>query len=217
MQKMRTSPHQIISTDVIATWRKRMEITVTEAAQKEVLTLKENQETTIIGVRVKAEAISPLQANFRLAFVGEGQEEEGDEIIPYEGFNVYIDRESVPFSQDITLDFVDSLMGRGFKIENPNKVPPHLKGTSAEKIQQIIDEKINPSVASHGGHISLIDVKDNKVYVRFGGGCQGCGMVDVTLKQGVEVLIKEAVPEIEEILDVTEHANGDNPYYQASK
>ena len=194
-----------------------MEITVTEAAQKEVLTLKENQETTIIGVRVKAEAISPLQANFRLAFVGEGQEEEGDEIIPYEGFNVYIDRESVPFSQDITLDFVDSLMGRGFKIENPNKVPPHLKGTSAEKIQQIIDEKINPSVASHGGHISLIDVKDNKVYVRFGGGCQGCGMVDVTLKQGVEVLIKEAVPEIEEILDVTEHANGDNPYYQASK
>ena len=194
-----------------------MEITVTEAAQKEVLTLMENQETTIIGVRVKAEAISPLQANFRLAFVGEGQEEEGDEIIPYEGFNVYIDRESAPFSQDITLDFVDSLMGRGFKIENPNKVPPHLKGTSAEKIQQIIDEKINPSVASHGGHISLIDVKDNKVYVRFGGGCQGCGMVDVTLKQGVEVLIKEAVPEIEEILDVTEHADGDNPYYQASK
>ena len=80
MRKMRTSPHQIISTDVIATWRKRREITVTEAAQKEVLTLKENQETTIIGVRVKAEAISPLQANFRLAFVGEGQEEEGDEI-----------------------------------------------------------------------------------------------------------------------------------------
>jgi Fe/S biogenesis protein NfuA len=194
-----------------------MEITVTETARKEVLTLMENQETSIIGVRVKAEAISPLQANFRLAFVGEGQEEEGDEIIPHEGFNVYIDKESVPFSQDITLDFVDSLMGRGFKIENPNKVPPHLKGTSAEKIQQIIDEKINPSVASHGGHISLIDVKDNKVYVRFGGGCQGCGMVDVTLKQGVEVLIKEAVPEIEEILDVTEHANGDNPYYQASK
>jgi Fe/S biogenesis protein NfuA len=194
-----------------------MKITVTETARKEVLTLMENQETSLIGVRVKAEAISPLQANFRLAFVGEGQEEEGDEIIPYEGFNVYIDKESVPFSQDITLDFVDSLMGRGFKIENPNKVPPHLKGTSAEKIQQIIDEKINPSVASHGGHISLIDVKDNKVYVRFGGGCQGCGMVDVTLKQGVEVLIKEAVPEIEEILDVTEHANGDNPYYQASK
>ena len=194
-----------------------MEITVTETAKKEVLTLMENQETSLIGVRVKAEAISPLQANFRLAFVGEGQEEEGDEIIPYEGFNVYIDKESVPFSQDITLDFVDSLMGRGFKIENPNKVPPHLKGTSAEKIQQIIDEKINPSVASHGGHISLIDVKDNKVYVRFGGGCQGCGMVDVTLKQGVEVLIKEAVPEIEEILDVTEHASGDNPYYQASK
>ena len=69
----------------------------------------------------------------------------------------------------------------------------------------------------HGGHISLIDVKDNKAYIQFGGGCQGCGMVDVTLKQGVEVLIKEAVPEIDEILDITEHADGENPYYQASK
>ena len=69
----------------------------------------------------------------------------------------------------------------------------------------------------HGGHISLIDVKDDKAYIQFGGGCQGCGMVDVTLKQGVEVLIKEAVPEIKEILDITEHADGTNPYYQTSK
>ena len=121
------------------------------------------------------------------------------------------------YAQEVTLDFVDSLMGRGFKIDNPNKVPSHLKGTVAEKVQQIIDEKINPSVAAHGGNISLIDVKDNKVYLRFGGGCQGCGMVDVTLKQGVEVLIKETLPEIEEILDVTDHADGQNPYYQPSK
>ncbi len=194
-----------------------MNITVTEAAQKEVVNLIRNQESAIVGVRVKAEAVSPLQANYRLAFVARGQEEEADEVTPFDGFNIYVDPESAPYAQDITLDFVDSLMGRGFKIENPNRVPPHLKGTAAEKIQNIIDEKINPSVAMHGGHISLIDVKDNKAYIQFGGGCQGCGMVDVTLKQGVEVLIKEAVPEIDEILDITEHADGENPYYQASK
>lgn len=192
-------------------------VTVTEVAQKEIVGMMEAQNTPIKGVRVKAEAISPLQANFRLSFVAEEQEEDGDEIIPFEGFNIYVDAESAPYAQDIVLDFVDSLMGRGFKIDNPNKIPPHLKGTVAEKVQQIIDEKINPSVASHGGHVSLIDVKDNVAYIRFGGGCQGCGMVDVTLKQGVEVLIKESVPEIREILDATDHAEGENPYYQASK
>ena len=192
-------------------------VTVTEVAQKEIVEMMEAQNTSIKGVRVKAEAISPLQANFRLSFVAEEQQEDGDEIIPFEGFNIYVDAESAPYAQDIVLDFVDSLMGRGFKIDNPNKIPPHLKGTVAEKVQQIIDEKINPSVASHGGHVSLIDVKDNVAYIRFGGGCQGCGMVDVTLKQGVEVLIKESVPEIREILDATDHAEGENPYYQASK
>ena len=192
-------------------------VTVTEVAQKEIVEMMEAQNTSIKGVRVKAEAISPLPANFRLSFVAEEQQEDGDEIIPFEGFNIYVDAESAPYAQDIVLDFVDSLMGRGFKIDNPNKIPPHLKGTVAEKVQQIIDEKINPSVASHGGHVSLIDVKDNVAYIRFGGGCQGCGMVDVTLKQGVEVLIKESVPEIREILDATDHAEGENPYYQASK
>lgn len=192
-------------------------VTVTEVAQKEIVEMMEAQNTPIKGVRVKAEATSPLQANFRLSFVAEEQQEDGDEIIPFEGFNIYVDAESAPYAQDIVLDFVDSLMGRGFKIDNPNKIPPHLKGTVAEKVQQIIDEKINPSVASHGGHVSLIDVKDNVAYIRFGGGCQGCGMVDVTLKQGVEVLIKESVPEIREILDATDHAEGENPYYQASK
>ena len=86
-----------------------------------------------------------------------------------------------------------------------------------EKVQAVIDTQINPAVASHGGYISLIDVKDNVVYVQLGGGCQGCGMADVTLKQGIETSIKAAVPEITAIYDVTDHADGKNPYYQPSK
>ena len=86
---------------------------------------------------------------------------------------------------------------------------------SASKGTTQLDEKINPGVAAHGGRISLIDVKDKAGFVQLEGGCQGCGMAEVTLKQGIEVAIKEAVPEIEEILDVTEHADGRNPYYQA--
>jgi Fe-S cluster biogenesis protein NfuA len=94
---------------------------------------------------------------------------------------------------------------------------PGLDTEDGRAILQVLDERINPSIASHGGHISLIDVKDNTVYVRLEGGCQGCGMADVTLKQGVEVEIKNAVPSIVAILDVTDHAGGENPYYSPGK
>ena len=191
-------------------------ITVTDAAREEIGKLMEKQEQPVKGVRIKAEASSPLQANFRLRFVAEDQEEATDVITEFEGFNIYVDPDSLSYVEEITVDFVESLAGRGFKIESPNKVPSHLKGTVAEQVQMIIDEKINPQIASHGGHLSLLDVKENTAYVQFGGGCQGCGMADVTLKQGVEVLIKEACPEIEEILDVTDHADGKNPYFQGA-
>jgi Fe-S cluster biogenesis protein NfuA len=81
----------------------------------------------------------------------------------------------------------------------------------------VIDTKINPGVAMHGGYVTLLDVKDDIAYVALGGGCQGCGMANVTLKQGIEVIIREAVPEIHQVIDSTDHAGGTNPYYQPSK
>ena len=85
------------------------------------------------------------------------------------------------------------------------------------KVQELIDNMINPAVAGHGGFVDLIDVKDNKVYLQMGGGCQGCGAADVTLKSGIERLIKEELPEVEELLDTTDHASGTNPFYAPSK
>ena len=85
------------------------------------------------------------------------------------------------------------------------------------RVQALIESMINPAVAGHGGFVELVDVQDNRVYLQMGGGCQGCGAADVTLKQGIERLIKEEIPEIEEVLDTTDHASGDNPYYQPSK
>ena len=84
------------------------------------------------------------------------------------------------------------------------------------RVQQVLDERINPAVASHGGRVGLIDVRGNSVFIQMGGGCQGCGMADVTLKQGIEVEIRAAVPEVGEILDSTDHAAGRNPYYTPS-
>jgi Fe-S cluster biogenesis protein NfuA len=91
---------------------------------------------------------------------------------------------------------------------------PGLDTPEGKAVQALLDSSINPSVAGHGGHIALIDVKDDRVYIRMEGGCQGCGMADVTLKQGVEGQIRKEIPSIREVLDVTDHAGGTNPYYQ---
>lgn len=93
------------------------------------------------------------------------------------------------------------LMGRGTK----------------EKVQYLLAHKINPGVAAHAGFVELIDVKDNNVYIRLGGGCQGCGAADFTLRQGIEAIIRKEVPEILQVLDVTDHAAGVNPYYRPTK
>jgi Fe-S cluster biogenesis protein NfuA len=105
-------------------------------------------------------------------------------------------------------------------------VPPISEGASVEsetdraireKVQEILEQQINPAVAAHGGYVELIDVADATVYVRLGGGCQGCGMANVTLKQGIEQAIRQQVPEVMAIYDTTDHASGTNPYYTPSK
>lgn len=192
-------------------------ITITENAQKKFLSVLEEENRQGQGIRVAAKrGVSPFSVEYALAFVEPGQGHPADKIFEFEGFKVYIDPESAPLLEGAIVDFVHGLNESGFKITNPKTTaPPTPSGPIAEKIQHIIDTQINPGIAMHGGHVTLIDVKDNVAYLRFGGGCQGCGMVDVTLKQGVEVMLKEAVPEIKEVLDVTDHAEGKNPYYQS--
>ena len=87
----------------------------------------------------------------------------------------------------------------------------------AERITEVLNRQINPSIASHGGHAELVAVEDDVAYLRLGGGCQGCGMASVTLSQGIEVAIRDNVPEIARVVDVTDHAAGENPYFEASK
>jgi Fe/S biogenesis protein NfuA len=85
------------------------------------------------------------------------------------------------------------------------------------RVQELIDTMINPAVAGHGGFVELVDVQDNRVYLQMGGGCQGCGAADITLKAGIERLIREELPEVAEVVDATDHASGANPYYTPGK
>ncbi len=121
-----------------------------------------------------------------------------------------------------------NLLTGGMSIRNPNIPPPQaspgiggpvadLSGDVAQRVVQVLDRQINPAIAAHGGKADLVAVEDSVAYLRLSGGCAGCGMVAVTLGQGIEVAIKESVPEIERIVDVTDHAAGTNPYYEPAK
>lgn len=188
-------------------------ITVTEAAEKKIAELVAKNDRPIKGLRIGARSESPLKVDYKLAFVSEEQVEASDERVSFDGFDVFMDPDSIDLLEDATVDYVDGLMGSGFKIERPRKLPKHLEGDLAQRVHEVIEKQINPGVAAHGGTVNLVDVKNSTVYVQLGGGCQGCGMASVTLRDGVVRMIKEGVPEVEEVVDVTDHDSGENPYY----
>ncbi len=190
-------------------------LTITDLAQTKIVELIDKSPNPVKGLRIGATSVSPLKVDYRMAFIAQGQENDDDTVIPYDGFDVYVDPDSGDNVQEATVDYVEGLMGSGFKIERPRDLPEGVDGSLVDRVQHVLDEKINPAVSGHGGRVSLIDLKEKTVFLQLEGGCQGCGMADVTLKQGIEVMIKESVPEIEEIYDVTDHANGKNPYYRA--
>lgn len=188
-------------------------IKITDLAQQKIRDAIENNSDPVIGIRILAKARSPFQVSYGLAFVTEKGAGEKDKVISFEGFNIYVDDSAQQHVDGVTLDFQDGLHGSGFKFLDIPRVPKEYVGTIAEKVVRVIDEEINPAIASHGGFVSLVDVKGTDVIIQMGGGCQGCGMANVTLRDGIEVALKNAVPEISGIYDVTDHANGKNPYY----
>jgi Fe/S biogenesis protein NfuA len=191
-------------------------VNITDIALQKLNDLMQNTDQPVQGIRIIAEAISPLKAEYSLAFVQSGEEQADDEIVSFDSFSIYIDPDSVQFVEGATLNYVENAMGAGFVVENQPRSVPKLEGPVADKLQKLLSDQINPALAMHGGFVQLIDVKENKAYIELGGGCRGCGMVDVTLKQGIEKLIKQSIPEISEIYDTTDHASGTNPYYQPS-
>jgi Fe/S biogenesis protein NfuA len=187
---------------------------MTDAAKQRISDLLAAEDRQGLALRVAIVGRGPGGFQYKLGFVREEEKGADDTVIEAGSFQVLVDPESAPNLQGATIDFVDGIFESGFKIDNPNSVWTDPKAIA---IQRLLDTQINPAVASHGGYVTLLDVKDDTAYIALGGGCQGCGMADVTLKQGIEVVIKEEVPEIRQIIDTTDHASGTNPYYQPAK
>lgn len=194
-------------------------ITFTDKARERILAFI-GEEKNPVALRVSVQADSPLAPNYELSLVDELDEQPGDTVVDAGGFKVFIDEESAGKIEGTTVDWVEGAHGGGFNVVNPNLKPIGSEaptGELAERVARLIETQVNPAVASHGGHVTLVDVRDSVVFVQLAGGCQGCGMATVTLKQGIERLIKELIPEVTDVIDVTDHTMGRDPYYRTPK
>lgn len=190
-------------------------IQFSEEARGKLVEVLEGYPEEVAGLRLKILGRTSHGFEHVLTIVELGAEPDGDIQIEYPDFRLYVEGERVEDLQGTAIHY--EFKGpnvSGLEFDNPN---PVWRDPLALQIQRIFDEQINPQIAAHGGYVQLLDVQGNRAYIEMGGGCQGCGMANVTLKQGVEVAVREQLPEIEELVDITDHNSGDNPYYKPSK
>lgn len=191
-------------------------IEITESAKAYLVELLEKQNTDGIGVRVFVQQPGTPQAETCLAYCRPGEEMEDDVQLEDMPFAVHIEERSIPFLEEAVIDYSEDRMGGQLTIKAPNSKLPKVSENSSieEKINYVLWTEVNPMLASHGGEVSLVEmVDDNVAILRFGGGCQGCSAVDMTLKDGVEKTLMENIPELTAVRDVTDHSDRSQAYY----
>lgn len=192
-------------------------VTITDSAQEYLTELLKKQECEGMAVRVFILDAGTPKAETCISFCRPGEEQESDEVKDYATLRAFIEKPSIPFLEDAVVDFAKDTMGGQLTIKAPNSRLPKISDDSPleDRINYILYNEINPGLAAHGGNVTLEELFEKDVAVlRFGGGCQGCGMVDVTLKNGVEKSLLEQIPQLREVRDVTDHTVTENAYYK---
>lgn len=190
-----------------------------EAAEK-VLEIRDAEDDAAnLALRVEVTGVNGVDFTYDLAFEPISAAEDDDVVYESGGITFIVPAGSVEQLLGATLDLPSNPVQGGLVIRNPNR-PDMLDGTDLEltgsleeKVTQLLHRHINPSLAAHGGYAELVKVEDEKVYLMMGGGCQGCAMSAATLREGISVMIAQALPEVADVIDVTDHGAGDNPYY----
>jgi Fe/S biogenesis protein NfuA len=192
-----------------------MMITVTESAQIYLRELLDKENGEILGIRVFVSSPGTPKAETCIAYCRQEDVQEADNRLELLHLVAYIDERSIPFLEDAVVDYSKDRMGGQLTIKSPNSKTPYIDESSPleDRINYILYDEIDPSLASHGGEVSLLEVTVNKVAIlKFGGGCQGCSSVDVTLKHGVEKTLLERIPELTSISDQTDHSDNSSAY-----
>ncbi len=192
-------------------------IDISEAAQGYLRELLGKQDEKDVAIRIFVAQPGTPNAETCIAYCRPGEEQEGDLPVAYEGFNAWFEERSIPFLEDAAVDYQEDQMGGQLTIKAPNARVPSV-GPDApleDRINYILYNEINPGLAAHGGVVSLVEIAEESVAVlQFGGGCQGCSAVDITLKNGVEKSLLAQVPELTGIRDATDHSVTEHAYYQ---
>ncbi len=193
-----------------------LEVSYSESATAKILEVMAAQGDRIAGVRITVAGRGPEGFAHGFALVLHEALPEGDPSVEAGGIRTFLEGRNVAYLNGVGVDYEanESGIGGRFTFENPN---PMWRDDLSMRIQHLFDNAINPQIAAHGGMVNLIEVVGDIAYVELGGGCQGCNLANVTLKQGIEAAVLEYVPEISEVRDTTDHASGDNPYYRPSK
>ena len=195
-------------------------IDISERAQQHFLRLLDQQGIDGLGIRLRVTSPGTPAANCELEFCESGDLSGGEWTIECAGFEFHVDDDSASWLDQASIDFEPNATGGQLNIRAP-KIKGDVPGADAgviERVRYVLEAEINPRLASHGGRVSLLEVDaEGAVLLQFGGGCHGCGMVDVTLKQGVEKTLRERVPEITAVRDATYHAGGQKPYYSRAE
>lgn len=188
--------------------------------------LQQEPDSDRLGLVVGIAGVEGTGFKYNLAMMRVDDAAPDDLIIDHGELSLIIPSADVVNLTGATIKTSSNLLQPGLVLDNPNglspnilgdKPPSGLSGSVVERANQVVNEVINPAIASHGGRAEIAGVEDGVAYVRFGGGCQGCGMASVTLSQGIEATLVEMIPEINKVIDATDHAGGDNPYYEAAK
>lgn len=191
-------------------------ITITEAAEAYLADLLSKQNTPGIGIRIFITQPGTPYAETCLAYCKPGEQKAEDTAFALKSFTAWIDAVSEPFLADAVVDYATDRMGGQLTIKAPNAKVPMVNEDSPlnERINYYLQTEINPGLANHGGQVTLVDVVEEGIAVlQFGGGCQGCGQADYTLKEGIEKTLLERIPELKGVRDVTDHSNRENAYY----
>jgi Fe/S biogenesis protein NfuA len=195
---------------------RHLDVRFTDAAADKVSAVLSGHTNPVAGLRLQVVGRAEGQFQHYLSLIEEGAQVEDDLIVELpRGIRLYVERRNAKYLDGVEIHYLSDGPDRaGFVFANPN---PLWSDEREEVVQRIFDEQINPAIAAHGGVVNLLGVVGNTAYVEFGGGCQGCGMVTVTLEQGIVVAVREQVPSIEHVVDSTDHDSGTNPYYQPAK
>ncbi len=188
-------------------------ITIDDNAREKIFKMMGSDEKPKLGIKLKISGKTADKYRHDLSFVTNENLQETDQFLESNAVKVYYELADSEKLKGTKVTYVDDPWEGGFKVENPNV--PTWDDPKAAEIQKYIENEINPGLAMHGGFVDLLDVRKETVYVKMGGGCHGCSSVDVTMKQGIEQMIVTNFPGIAEVVDVTDHASGTNPYYQS--